>query len=130
MSRAALSAIGGALLVAGMSSCGTSPTPFSFSIDEQMAAIGTDRAPSFERLSLLRGWQEQASVRERWMFLAERDAFEWFGAPSEIIAVEGVEYWKYYRDLGESFEEYVLGFHRGRLISVGESRETFDDGGS
>ena len=118
--------MGSATLIAFLARPGDAPQAhLAFPIEAQSAARAAERAPKLERLAALHSWDDQPSVRRRWRFLAERGAFDWFGAPDRIYLPfnSNFERWGYVRrevdSDGETVEsEYSLDFHNGRLIEV------------
>ena len=124
MNRILVSAVLGTIAV----SCNAPPAqlPVAFPLEAQTAENAARRAPNFDRLSSLRGWNEQESVRRRWMFLGERAAFDWFGAPDEVSAFDGPqESWLYRRY--PYAESYTLFFSKGRLVRVDPPFKLPDD---
>lgn len=80
--------------------------------------------PRLERLRDLRGFMDDQSVRQRWLFTGQGEALAWFGTPTLVWGGNGEERWEYnlptgvFEDGDEIRVTWTLVFVHGRLAQV------------
>ena len=80
--------------------------------------------PNFERVHSVRALEEDIRVRQRWLFISERQALAEFGTPTSTWLSDNGECWVYEEPDVETEDEIIHGesttlvFSRGRLVQV------------
>lgn len=80
--------------------------------------------PNFQRLKDLTGFEDDIRIRQRWLFVSERQALAAFGTPTNVYLSDNGETWYYdgpnieTEDEILSNEDFRLVFSRGRLVQV------------
>jgi hypothetical protein len=104
---------------------GTRPMP-TVSVPEPVEPLRPERStwlpePRFERLRDLHGFEDDVRVRQRWLFLTEKEALATFGTPGLVWGDGSSEKWEYEmpyvdEDGDPDTRTHTLIFHRGRLV--------------
>ncbi len=73
----------------------------------------------------LRGWDDDATVRARWMFASAESVLSVLGAPDSVEANREYEEWEYWIPIrgGEDERIWELGFLNGKLVYSNEPKE-------
>jgi hypothetical protein len=70
-------------------------------------------------LEPLADWKVDSAARQRWLFSSEQASLDAFGAPDEVSARSGSEWWTYWVTEGDHItREYRLQFNNGRLVDA------------
>jgi len=95
--------------------------PSADDVPAHVARGGSEPMPiaNLRALEPLATWSEDKDLRSKWMFTAEADSLQAFGAPDEITTRGPAEWWVYWNIAGDKItSEYRLKFNHGRLVEA------------